>query len=117
MILSEHCHLSMPYSKACHSLTVFTILFAQPLNELLRSNCSNFPLLCGNTMKEVSQARQQRFFLLTLLLLLVLQDFFSERLAEEQRLQNGVAVAGIAELERNVIAISKNIAVYQIVYQ
>ena len=69
------------------------------MDELLRSDRSDFLLLRRYTVEEIGEAGQQRFLLLVLLLLFVLEDFLTERLAEEQRLQHGITVARVAELD------------------
>jgi len=53
-------------------------------------------------VEEVGETRQQCLPLLVLLLLLVLQHLLAERLAEEQRLQHGVTVAGVAKLDGQI---------------
>lgn len=62
-----------------------TFLLAQPSDELLGCDRTDFLLLSGDAVEQVCETRQQRL-LGTLVAGLVLQDLVSERLAEVQRL-------------------------------
>lgn len=74
----------------------FTIFFPQPGNELLGGDDPHLLLLGGDAVEEVREARQEA--LLFAGLDLVGQNLFPERAAEIERLEDRVAVAGIAEL-------------------
>lgn len=80
-------------------LTLFplTIFLAKPGDELLRWYDAHFPLLVGNTVKQVSQAGEQ--VLLPPRLTAIRQDLLPERSAEVQSLQHRVAVAGVSKLK------------------
>lgn len=81
---------SQTHSVGSSELTIkncltLTFLLAQPSDELLGCDRTDFLLLSGDAVKQVCETRQQRL-LGTLVAGLVLQDLVSERLAEIQRL-------------------------------
>lgn len=83
-----------------HIVVKLLLLLPQPRDELLRGNRAHLLLLRRYAVEQVGQACQQRL-LGALVLRLVLQHLVPERLAEVEGLQNGVAVAGVAELEES----------------
>lgn len=74
------------------------LLFAQPGDELLGRNRADLLLLRGNAVEQIGQAGEQRL-LGALVLRLVLEHFVAEGLTEVERLENGIAVACVAELQ------------------
>ena len=82
------------------------VVVLEPRDEPLRGVHARALVLRRDLKEQLAQARQQVLFVRLGKALVVLQEPFSERSAEVQRLQHGVGVARVAEVLEAVIPLA-----------